>query len=57
MRSDTNETAGRCAVQQSVVVAMNSISLRAAFRFFFISTEAFVTLFTTVLRVMTFVFG
>jgi len=47
----------RCAVQQSVVVAMNWTSLRAAFSFLFISTEAFVTLFTTVLRVITFVFG
>lgn len=47
----------RCAVQQSVVVAMKSVSLRAAFSFVFISTEAFVTLFTTKLRVMKFVFG
>ncbi len=45
----------QCAVQQSVVVAMNSISLSAAFSFLFTSTEACVTCFTTVLRVMTFV--
>lgn len=39
----------RCAVQQSVVLALYLVLLRAPYSFLFISIEAFVTLFITVL--------
>lgn len=46
-----------CAVQQSVVVLMNSTSRIATLRFFFISCVAFSILLFIILRAMTFAFG